>query len=457
MADAAENARARAASDPAAAERLAAHRAVVADIVATAGGRNFAAEGGEQLASFQSAVQAMRAAVEVQETLRARNRAMNLADRIDVRLGLTIGEVADDGSEVAPETLASVAHLLSLAAPGGLCISRSVREAVASKLAIKFQDVSVEGRALDSELRSAYRVAGDTPAPSAQKAMKPSLSFGLPRSAQAGLAGLAIGAAVVAVATQVLTPAAPTPDTRNVAAPSVVAIEPAPKGPSAGTPSLTPSALAPDQKPKPTPGKIEFLPSKAPDPATVLSAERMLPKAWKDCKSPDATVAAAACKTLRDSGIPKDAELAEVQLWNGKALRDLNRLDEAMDALTASLALKPSSMAFSERGTVFFEKQAFDKAIADYTDAIRLDAANGEAFNNRAWTYFQTGHSDKALADADTAVRLLAREAYVWDTRGHINAKLGNREAAIRDFRAALAIDPKNAASRAGLASLGVN
>ena len=109
--------------------------------------------------------------------------------RIDLRLGLTIGEVADDGSEVAPETLESAAHLVSLAAPGGLCISRSVREAVASKLAIKFQDVSVEGRELDTQLRSIYRVEGDRPAkPAGSKFMKLTQGLSIPRPVQAGLA-----------------------------------------------------------------------------------------------------------------------------------------------------------------------------------------------------------------------------------------------------------------------------
>ena len=145
------------------------------------------------------------------------------------------------------------------------------------------------------------------------------------------------------------------------------------------------------------------------------------------------------------------------QYRSGKALHALDRLDEAMEVLTASIATKPSAQAFAERGIVHYEKRAFDKAIADYTAAIRLDATQGEAFNNRAWTYYQAGQADKALSDADAAVRLLAREAYVWDTRAHIHAKLGNREAAIRDFRAALAIDPANAASKAGLASLGAN
>jgi tetratricopeptide (TPR) repeat protein len=106
---------------------------------------------------------------------------------------------------------------------------------------------------------------------------------------------------------------------------------------------------------------------------------------------------------------------------------------------------------------VHYERGNWDAAVADYSAAIKLDPENGEAFNNRAWTHYRAGRPSQALADADTAVRMLGTEAYVWDTRAHIYARLGNREAAISDFRAALAIDPANAASKAGLASLGVN
>ena len=164
-----------------------------------------------------------------------------------------------------------------------------------------------------------------------------------------------------------------------------------------------------------------------------------------------------ACKTVIDSGLAKGEELAELHVFNGKALRERRELDKALEALSAAITLKPTPAAYSLRGMVHYDKGNWDKAISDYSEAIRLDTSNGEAFNNRAWTYYRTGRSDKALSDADAAVRLLSKQAYVWDTRAHIHAALGNREAAISDFRAALAIDPGNAESKAGLAKLGVN
>ncbi len=218
-------------------------------------------------------------------------------------------------------------------------------------------------------------------------------------------------------------------------------------------------APTPDAKAKPPPvaGTLEFKPAHAPDPALVLTARRMLPQAWRDCHKGSADTAVTACKLLLDSGIPKGDELADIHVANGKALRDRHELDKALAAFSASLAAAPTPAAYSQRGTVHYDQGNWDKAIADYSEAIRIEPANGESFNNRAWTYYRAGRSAEALADANMAVKLLAREAYVWDTRAHIYAMLGNRDAAISDFRAALAIDPSNAASKAGLASLGVN
>lgn len=457
MADAAGLARALAEDEPAAVQRVADHRAVIEDIVRHGGGRVLPAVGEALLAVFQSAVQAVRAAVEVQETLRARNRALSLAERLDYRLAITIGEVADDGEgggEVSPETLAGAAHLVSRAAPGGVCISRSVREAVANKITLKFHDMTVDGTAADMDTPSTYRVASEHPEPPARRPGGWAARARAPGAlAAAAVAGLVLaGALAVAV----------WPTARAPTAPPVAAVE-APLGeltvlsPQAPGEAAVPRPRETLVKPAPGSGRIEFLPGHAPDPSAVLTARRMMPKAWSECRAARGTTAVTACKTLLDSGIPKDGELAEIQLWNGQALRDGKQLDKAIEAYTASLAAKQTAAAYAARGTAHYDKGSWDPAIADYSSAIRLDATNGEAFNNRAWTFYRAGRARDALADADAAVRLLAKTAYVWDTRAHIHAELGNREAAIRDFRAALTLDPEIDTSKKGLARLGVN
>ncbi len=447
--------------------RLAAHHETIQTVVRRSGGRIVKVLGEAVVAEFTSAVDAVRAAIEMQESLRARSRDVPLPQKLEFKVGITIGEVGE--SDVAGDTLAVASRLVSLAAPGGLCVSRSVREAILSKLKLKFQDMTAEGAPPAGEPPSPYRVATDQPA--AVTASPLAFGLKLPRFSLPALAALFLIAAGGYLLFE---------GTGHKAATTVADVREVLERPAqASSPSTAPPASdakpqAPDAKPsadaekstKPPSGVIEFRPAltapksdpeKAPSPASVLTAARMMPNAWKDCHEGNAEAALAGCKTLLDSGIPKDGELADIHIQYGKALRERNELAKAVESFTAAIAAKPLAEAYSQRGTVYYDMSKWDRAIADYTDALRLNPKHGESFNNRAWTYYRTGRVAEALADADAAVRLLGKEAYVWDTRGHINAALGNRDAAIRDFRAALAIDPKYADSRDGLAKLGVN
>lgn len=422
---------------PVAGARLTDARAAVRIASERNGGRMLpvAAEPEALVAEFQSAVEAVRAAVDVQATLRARNKGLPPVDQLAFCIAIAIGEVIEGAGDVPEETLSTTQRLIGLAAPGGVCLSRSVRDAVVSKLKLHQLDLTIEGERPEP---TSQHTLVERPKKAVASAGR---SVGLSDVARNAIAVAALVFSLAAIALWML-------ERRSEAPP-----------PSAGAPqAATPApASQAEVKTKPVAGTLEFKPAYAPDPAVVLTAQRMLPQAWSDCHGTSADKAVDACKRLLDSGIPKGDELADIQMWNGKALRDRHELDKALEAFDASLAAKPTAEAYSLRGNVHYDKGTWDNAIADYAETIRLDPKNGEAFNNRAWTYYRAGRHKEALADADTAVRLLAKEAYVWDTRGHIHAKLGNRDAAISDFRAALAIDPANVASRDGLTSLGVN
>jgi predicted negative regulator of RcsB-dependent stress response len=452
MADVASLSRALAEDAEAAGARRTEYRDVVADTVTHGGGRVLQSAGhGTLLAEFQSAVQAVRAALDAQETLRVRNKQLSLAQRLDFSIGITIGEVASDQAgeavEVSPDALAGVGRLVSLAAPGGVCISRSVREAIASKLKGQPQDLSVEGEPFEAEIPfpqyAAYGGEQSATLPPGQSSILH--AWARKRAVITGAAAVLVFAVAVSMFSW------RSPDIAKPREEDRLVGELTPAVPDSNAPATPKSKV-----PLGGGGNLEFMPAFAPDPALVLSAARMLPQAWKNCRDASADAAAAACKTLIDSGLAKGDELAEIQMLNGRALRDRHELDKALEAFDASIALKPTPQAYSIRGTVHYDKASWDRAISDYSEAIHLDPANGEAFNNRAWTYYRMGKPDKALPDADAAVRLLAKQAYVWDTRGHVHAALGDREAAISDFRASLAIDPSSADSQVGLARLGV-
>lgn len=425
-------------------------RSIVRDVVRASGGEFLDThDTGALLAAYQSAVAVMRASVEMQETLRVRNKALAPAERPDIRLGIAIGEVPAGKGEVPEETAAAVAALAARAAPGGLCISRSVREAVAGKINLAYQPVAPDGTALDGDAPAPYRVAVDR----LERKRRPWLALpsAVPLDLRTAAMATAAAALLAAVAGFVVyrPGSAPQPasEEETIAAGEIAPVSSV----EAATPDAA-AAARPEGKGK---GTLVFKPAHAPDPSAVLSAKRMLPNAWRDCERGAPGKAVDACQLLIESGLAKDAELAEYHLLQGRALRDSGDFDQALTAMNTAISIATSSTAFALRGTVHYKKKDLERAIADYSEAIRRDPGNAEALNNRAWTYYRLGRNREGLPDADTAVRLLGKEAFVWDTRAHIHAALGNRDAAIADFRKALSIDPDFADSKAGLERLG--
>jgi len=93
------------------------------------------------LSEFASVVDAVRCAVEVQREMAARNAAVPAERRIDFRIGVNLGDIIIDESDIFGDGVNVAARLEALAEPGGICVSRVVRDQVRDKLAIPFEDM----------------------------------------------------------------------------------------------------------------------------------------------------------------------------------------------------------------------------------------------------------------------------------------------------------------------------
>lgn len=120
------------------------------------------------------------------------------------------------------------------------------------------------------------------------------------------------------------------------------------------------------------------------------------------------------------------------------------RSADAIRDLDTALAIQPNnSVALYNRGYARFAQRAYDKAIADYDDAILLDPSLGPAYNNRCLTRAIAGRDlVKAMADCNLALKLMPTSLDVREVRGFIYLKLGDPAIAIAEYNAALAIDP---------------
>jgi uncharacterized protein involved in outer membrane biogenesis/tetratricopeptide (TPR) repeat protein len=168
--------------------------------------------------------------------------------------------------------------------------------------------------------------------------------------------------------------------------------------------------------------------------------------------NPDAALAA--CERLLASPLPEQ-EQAAVLYALGRAQREKGEVDKAINSYTRSIGLMPFAEAYNHRGIAYFDKGEFERATADYGEALRIDPRHAEALNNRAWTRYKAGNLNAALDDANRAISIDGGKAYMWDTRGHINESLGDQSAAISDYRRALELDASSDSSAEGLRRLG--
>ena len=94
----------------------------------------------------------------------------------------------------------------------------------------------------------------------------------------------------------------------------------------------------------------------------------------------------------------------------------------------------------SNRGLSYNRLGEATKAIADYTEVIRLDSQNADAYYRRGATYVDLGKYEQALVDLDEAINLNPRNADAYFYRGNSYADLGNRQQAVVDFQQAASL-----------------
>src|SRR5215469_331358 len=104
-------------------------------------GRIVKTTGDGLLAEFPSVVDAVRCAVEVQREMALRNTAVPQARRIEYRVGINLGDVIIDEHDIYGDGVNVAARLEALADPGGICVSRVVRDQVRDKLDFAFEDM----------------------------------------------------------------------------------------------------------------------------------------------------------------------------------------------------------------------------------------------------------------------------------------------------------------------------
>jgi len=97
--------------------------------------------GDGMLVEFPSVVNAVRAAVEIQQAIAEHNSGLPEDKRIEFRIGINLGDVVIDGDDIQGDGVNVAARLEGLAEPGGICIAGSVYEQVRDRIDLPFEDL----------------------------------------------------------------------------------------------------------------------------------------------------------------------------------------------------------------------------------------------------------------------------------------------------------------------------
>ena len=120
---------------------LKAHRRDLIDVkVAQYNGHIIKLMGDGMLMEFTSVVDAVACAVFVQLDMRRRNRDVSEEKAVNFRIGVNIGDVIVDDGDIYGDGVNVAARLEALARPGGICISRNVRDEIRGKLDLTLED-----------------------------------------------------------------------------------------------------------------------------------------------------------------------------------------------------------------------------------------------------------------------------------------------------------------------------
>src|SRR3954454_24473074 len=115
-------------------------RALINPTIATYRGHIVKNTGDGFLGEFNSVVDAMRCAVDIQRGMAERNSDVPPNDRIQFRIGINVGDIIEDNGDIFGDGVNVAARLEAIAEPGGICVSDDAHRQLRDKLDIVFDD-----------------------------------------------------------------------------------------------------------------------------------------------------------------------------------------------------------------------------------------------------------------------------------------------------------------------------
>jgi class 3 adenylate cyclase len=114
-------------------------RGAISRLIEGRGGRVINTWGDGLIAEFASVVEAVRAAIDIQNDLSQQNAGRPAERRMLFRIGINLGDIIVDGDDILGDGVNIAARLQAEAPPGGIVISRTVYDQVRGKMTVGFE------------------------------------------------------------------------------------------------------------------------------------------------------------------------------------------------------------------------------------------------------------------------------------------------------------------------------
>src|SRR4029077_6176774 len=123
-------------------ELLEEHRRLLREIFPRFNGTEIKTIGDAFLVEFESALEAAQCAIEIQRTLAKRNADIAPDRRIELKIGVHIGDVVHRGGDVYGDGVNIASRIEPVAGPGGICVSMDVERQIRNALEARFEKLA---------------------------------------------------------------------------------------------------------------------------------------------------------------------------------------------------------------------------------------------------------------------------------------------------------------------------
>jgi class 3 adenylate cyclase len=151
--------------EAAALAQLTKHRSVIDGLIQRFRGRIAGTAGDSVLAEFASVFDAVQCAVEIQQELGTANGKLPEDERMPFRIGINVGDVMVKDGDIFGDGVNIAARLQTIAKPGGICVSRGVRDHIRHKLPYGFEDLGEQSVKNIAQPVRVFRLRPEGPPP----------------------------------------------------------------------------------------------------------------------------------------------------------------------------------------------------------------------------------------------------------------------------------------------------